>query len=596
MRLSVLILSAVFAPVLVSAADTVQAWTVDSLVKIFPDDPAGTSRLGNAPVLVPRNGHASVQIALRAPAAVSGINVEIAPAAGVEVQVRRAGYVPVGSSPPSTPFDELARPAPSVFPDPLLVDFPFDLQPNRTESMWITVHAPAAASPGERTLTARITSGGKPLASVPFRVRVANTAVPAQRTLNVTNWFQLEQTYLTRHFKQAAEEERYWELLGNIGRVMAEHGQSAMITPVFSLAKPVVKDGRIEFDFSRLDRWVQVFDKAGIRTIEGGHLLGRASEYFSPLVVPSYVVENGQAVERSLDPSDPAAGKALADFTSALYAHLKTRGWTTRYIQHVHDEPHDDENPVYERYAKLIKQNMPGIPLLDAVGLDQDMSFFVADIWVPVLGSFDHSFDKISDHLGRGGQAWFYTCVFPQGRYLNRFTDLPAIKTRLLHWFNFRHGFTGFLHWGGNYWGPEPFDNVQAVINDNKTLLPAGDNAIVYPDPQRNTILSSIRLEQMREGIEEYEILAELAKKDGAKARALAQRAIPNVNDYVRDVAAFRAIQAELLGEPVPPVNAVQPSKAAVAPSTAAKPQTWFVDALTKVFPDDAAGANRLTQ
>lgn len=137
---------------------------------------------------------------------------------------------------------------------------------------------------------------------------------------------------------------------------------------------------------------------------------------------------------------------------------------------------------------------------------------------------------------------------FPQGRHLNRFIDLPLLKTRLLHWFNFRHGFTGFLHWGGNYWSAEPFANVQPIINDGTTLLPAGDNAVVYPSPERNTVLSSIRLEAMREGIEEYELLVALARTDPNKARALAQEAIPEFTDYVRDVAAFRRLQARLLG------------------------------------------------
>ncbi len=42
---------------------------------------------------------------------------------------------------------------------------------------------------------------------------------------------------------------------------------------------------------------------------------------------------------------------------------------------------------------------------------------------------------------------------WPAGRHLNRFIDYPLLKVRLLHWFNFRHNLTGFLHWGGNFGG-----------------------------------------------------------------------------------------------------------------------------------------------
>jgi hypothetical protein len=267
------------------------------------------------------------------------------------------------------------------------------------------------------------------------------------------------------------------------------------------------------------------------------------------MVVFGYVVEGGQVVSKQLDPDDPRAEQFLESFLTALYGHLKEKGWEKQYIQHVSDEPHDREAAVYNRYSKLIHKYLPGVPTIDAVGLDQDISFFadVCTIWVPVLSSFDHQLETIRTHVEGGGQAWFYTCIGPQGRYLNRFIDLPLVKTQLLHWMNFRYDLTGFLHWGGSSWGPKPFENVQTVINDNRTLLPAGDNAIIYPNPEKLSVLSSIRLEAMREGIEDYELLVMLAGKDAARARELAKTAIPNINDYVRDVPTFRKIQRQLV-------------------------------------------------
>ena len=174
---------------------------------------------------------------------------------------------------------------------------------------------------------------------------------------------------------------------------------------------------KLVFDFTRLDRWVETFSKAGIPIIEGGHLLGRVSGYQTPLRVPAYVIENGKPVVEKLTAEDPRAEQYLHSFLSALYAHLKERGWTGRYVQHIHDEPHGDERPAYNHFAKLIRGEMPGIPIVDAVSLDQDLGFFadVADIWVPVLGSFDDRMDKIRAHKDHGGQAWFYTCIFRFG-------------------------------------------------------------------------------------------------------------------------------------------------------------------------------------
>jgi hypothetical protein len=550
MHIAAVLLTALAAAAPVNAAD-LAIWPVDALTKVFPQDAPGTSRANQDTWLVARNGHASVQFAVRSATRIKALNVRTTVDGGLQLKIRHVGYVPVSSSPPDTPEDELLRPAPAFFPDPLLESFPYELPANRTDAVWLTVYAPASTKPGVYRGEAVFETENGRAVTQPYRIRVVEAIVPATQTLRVTNWFSTSPEHLARYYEVSNNEDAFWQVLANIGSVMADHKQNVILTPVRSLATPRIDGDRITYDFARFDRWVETFDKAGIRIIEGGHLLGRESGYHTALRVPASVIEDGKIVERKLEPDDTRAEAFLASFTSQLYTHLQERGWTSRYIQHIHDEPHDEERPYYNRFAKVIRKNLPGIPTLDAVSLDQDLDFFadVADIWVPVLGSFDKEMGKIREHVAGGGQAWFYTCIFPQERHLNRFIDLPLIKTRLLHWFNFRHDFSGFLHWGGNYWSAEPFANVQPIINDGRTLLPAGDNAIVYPWPEKNSVLSSIRLEAMREGIEDYELLVALAKTDPDKARALAKEAVPEFTDYIRDVPAFRRLQARLLGQ-----------------------------------------------
>ena len=387
-------------------ASPLEVWPVDALDKVFPDDAPGTHRAAPQAWLVARNGHASVQFAIRTAAAIGDLNVRATAGGGLQLQVRHVGYVPVGSHPVSTPYDELVRPAPGLFPDPLLENFPYALAANRTEAIWITVYAPADTKPGVYSGEAVFESGGQKLATSPFQVRVTEAAVPAQRTLKVTNWFNTSPSAFRLHYKLDGESDRYWELLGNIGRVMADHGQNVMLTPVFELATPRAEGGKLVYDFSRLDRWVETFEKAGLMgTIEGGHLLGRVSGYTTPLAIPAYVIEDGKAVQRTLDANDPRAEQFLDSFLPALLAHLKQRGWANRYMQHILDEPHGSEPPVYNRYGKIIRRNLPGIPTLDAVGLDQDDLDFldVTDIWVPVLGTFDHQMNRINSHVSKGG-------------------------------------------------------------------------------------------------------------------------------------------------------------------------------------------------
>jgi hypothetical protein len=51
----------------------------------------------------------------------------------------------------------------------------------------------------------------------------------------------------------------------------------------------------------------------------------------------------------------------------------------------------------------------------------------------------------------------------------------------------------------------------------------------------------------MREGIEDFGLLTELAKQNEEKARELVQRMVRTFKDYVRDGKEFRAIHRELL-------------------------------------------------
>lgn len=203
--------------------------------------------------------------------------------------------------------------------------------------------------------------------------------------------------------------------------------------------------------------------------------------------------------------------------------------------------------PIYRRFVRIVSEELPGVPTLDAISLHEDISAQEeTTIWVPKLGTFDDRLDAIATHKAHGGQSWYYICLDPRGRYLNRFIDFPTLKVRLLPWINYRYGLTGYLHWGGNFWTDRPFENVQPDWGGG-FVLPAGDDAIVYPDPEHDGVFVSMRLEVMREGIEDYELLLESRRHAPERTEALARAVIPAFTDYLRDVNQFRKFERELL-------------------------------------------------
>ncbi|MCX6620140.1 MAG: hypothetical protein NTY38_03490, partial [Acidobacteria bacterium] len=208
---------------------------MDSLIKVFPQD-------------APRNGHTTVQLAIRSTETVKALRVRMTASPGIECQVRHVGYVPVNSNPSRTPVDELPRLAPAFFPDPLFEAFPYLLHANRTEAIWITVFAPAATPPGIYRGRVEFDNAGVAMGSQEFEVRVTGASVPDRQTLKVTNWFSAGADHFAQFYKLSGEDEHYWQLLSNLARVMADHKQNVILTPVKALATPRIEEGRIVWD------------------------------------------------------------------------------------------------------------------------------------------------------------------------------------------------------------------------------------------------------------------------------------------------------------------------------------------------------------
>jgi len=532
-----------------------EAWYVDSLVKVFPDDTRGTHSLRSPEFIGARNQHLSVQLAIRCNRPLPALTVEVKPLEGgagrriSRIEVHRVGYVVVGSHTPDSSPEELVGSAPGWYPDPL-EDLPFDLEPRRTTPIWVTIHIPADAMVGVYESSILVRAAGRLEARRPFRLRVLGASVPEDMSLKVTNWFTLDDKTSQQFFGVAAFSPQWWTLVANVAHVLAAHRQNVIMTPLFTLIQPRLGGGNLQYDFSNFDRWVEAFRQAGaIGYIEGSHLLDRAGSYDAPLLVPTFQVVDGRPQRVSLPPDDPRVEPSLSAFLAALGTHLREKAWDTRYFQHILDEAHGNEPPYYGRFAALVHHQMPGIPTIDAIDASNlpEVLQNNCDVWVPQLGLFDNQMALLKQRIESGHAVWFYTCLYPQKRYLNRLMDFPLIKVRLLQWLDFRYGFTGFLHWGGNYWTPKPLLDTQPVIDDNTELLPPGDAFIVYPDREHLTLRSSIRFETMREGIEDYEMLNALAARDHAAAEQICASAVSSFTDYVRDAAAFRSIQLRLL-------------------------------------------------
>lgn len=548
------------------AAQKYPLWVADSLVKVMetdpiPESPVRVVRLDvargereDAQIVVRPTQNAIAFLTARATALVTANPSSNDSATGATLpapRIRFVGYVPVRLTSPIPKQYLVAQGTPACpawIPDPLY-DMPnVDVWKDTCRPIWLTFDIPHDAVPGVYTGKVSITANEATL-EVPVELTVHDATVPLKRHLHVTNWIKID--CIDRWAGCEPFDDRYWEAVEAYARNMVEHRQNVILAPLsrfwtaYHLLAFEADGNDVRFNFTHFDRWCQTFLDAGIEVIEGGHI-GHGGK------VDVYLPVDGTITRRILPADHPDAVRYLTALFKALSAHLEAKGWKDRYIQHIMDEPNDTFAEAYNKATDLAREHLPGVRTIDAMLSTKirppDIMvpiLYLPDAFIPGNGNLAERFDKYKKLQSQGHTLWYYICGAVSGPYVCRELDHHLLRTRYIHWLNFKYGITGFLHWGYNWWETiSPFIQNRVTHSSNGSF-PPGDGYVVYPAPR--FVMDSIRWEAQRDSIEDYELLRALSLRDEAKAHQLADRLVHDFGDYEMDVARFRAVRRELL-------------------------------------------------
>ena len=515
-------------------------WAVDSLEKVAREaEPVPASDV--VVVEACRNEYASGQVVVRVDREVRDLRVSVSPlrhettgATGVEARARFVGYRPVASNTPDTPEDEFDCVAPCLVPDPLLEGESVRVAAGANQPVWITFFLPADAEPGRWTGRVEVSADGEK-AELPISLTVHPVTLPAEQHLWVTNWMNISN--FARFFGTEMYTPRFWQVVESFAANLAAHRQNIVEVPQTFVQVFQEADGNLSFDFTHWDRWVDIFDRAGFKLFEGMSVARRGDgKWDNPWFdwLEFKVTKRSDGGEVKLAPVF-----VIERLLKGVRQHLIERGMLDRYLLHVVDEPAPHTEADYKQKSALVHEWVPDVRYLEAMSC-KDMRGHL-DIWVPNIDHFDETFpDYLKLREESGFELWFYTCMYPTGRYPNRFLDFSLLKTRILHWINWRYRLTGYLHWGLNFWTDKPFEEDR--IRED---LPPGDCWIVYPG--KDGPLDSLRWEQMREGLQDFELLWLLGQRDPVKADEICMKIMPHPLTYARDWRALRAARRELV-------------------------------------------------
>ncbi len=376
------------------------------------------------------------------------------------------------------------------WPDPLLELPEVDVPKGKVQPLWVTVYAPRDASPGEYRGAITLHAQNAPTRTIEVVVEVWDITIPERPTFRAMalDGLQTEACYdlLLDHRMSPAYALRAWT-------GTAPH-------------RPVKRRADGAWDFSEVDR---------------------IAEYCIPRGMNAYIIAQFPKPGRGgFKEYPPDFAENFGEFLKAYTEHLRERGWLELGIVYNIDEAGPKHWERCKENYRLSKAIAPEVPVLQCLNEPKGVAALAgfADIWDAYITQYREA--GIPARLEAGDDAIFAICCYPS-THPNLFTDYPAIDARMVGWLSWKAGVSGFEYWSAAHWGDNPkrlprgyLDQIESDWQTATFNCYNGDGYLTYPGPGGRP-LSSIRLENLRDGFEDWEMLALLKQKGGRRAEEL---------------------------------------------------------------------------
>ena len=167
--------------------------------------------------------------------------------------------------------------------------------------------------------------------------------------------------------------------------------------------------------------------------------------------------------------------------------------------------------------AEELKRNFPDVPI-STTAYDHDFGvgspLSMIDWFTPLTPKFDP--EKVRRAREAGHQVWWYICCGPHAPYANMFIECPAIEGRLLMGAQtVKYRPDGFLYYQISIWNAERPISTSSAFTDWSTRSWTrynGDGSWTCCGPD-GMPLSTVRLENFRDGLEDYAYALELERR-----------------------------------------------------------------------------------
>jgi PKD repeat protein len=413
------------------------------------------------------------------------------------------------------------------YPDPLWpIENNTSVQFTRRENtaFWFSIYIPVAVAPGDYSSIVHIGN-----IDIPIQLHIFNFAIPNE--LHVRSQMNFSYQTILNHYDVS---DGYWMYVEKIKQFFINH----RLTPK-SVLWPGGLTGTggdcfISYDCAT-GTLTDPHDIWGFETPANQYLNGH--DFNDGTGFPSFMAITFQNNDASADqrpqtfcdisrsdsdwyefnnPQTPYNNKWFA-YISHLMQYLKDHQYLDKAYYYFANEPQDQTDyDAVAWYSQELKRAAPELKLMlseepkPEIYDHQEFPNAKIDIWLPVLHQYDieKSHDRAKNH---NEDTWIYFLHGTRPPYFNPITlDHPGIESKLTGWFLWKYRIRGIAYYSLNNWSKNPWTNP---MNDNHN----GDLFMLYPPSETNNkiaygsnnhrMLPSMRLELMRDSLEDYEYL-----------------------------------------------------------------------------------------
>ncbi|MCP4535734.1 MAG: DUF4091 domain-containing protein [Chloroflexi bacterium] len=461
------------------------------------------------------------------------------------VTIHRVDYVNVTTA--GDHFDRLGW-----WPDPL---WPLDdgdtvsFSASENQPLWFTIRVSWDASPGIYQGT--VTVGGS---SIPVELEVWNFSLPREIHLDSEWGFGWSSIVQSVYQGTAGDWDCYWEMVEAFKQDFYNH---RLIPKGVAWPAGLNYPGGVDYDCDgNLDP--DAWGDWDFATIGGKYIHGEDGfndGYGFPTFLSHGPTSNWPPdslpysfcdVSRSGTLGSAAYQAKWTQYLSAVDDYIVSDGYDDAAYYHIVNEPQTFEDyTIVGQISALTEAAAPHLRQLLSEQVEPSIYNYPGakiDIWMPTITNYEpvKSHDRQQNH---GEEVWWYYLYGDDPPLPNPILmSHPGIEARITPWLAWAERVDGLLHYSATDWSPNPWSTPNVTDKDN------GDGFFFYPPRKDGGNLSvcgenghrlvpSIRWENLRDGMEDYEYLWLLA---GGNPRAPAIDVTNAADAYVAQLVQSR--------------------------------------------------------